>query len=536
MTTLQRPLLLNGFMASGKSTVGRALAALANVPFVDLDARVEAVAGKSVAEIFAQEGEATFRRIERQQLQHVLGSGPSVVALGGGALLHTNTRWDAVGRAIVVTLKARLETLVARASNDTLATRPLLRGADPDHVRTLLELREKAYAEAHAVVSTDDRSPDDIARELLGIWRRNPVCVASGEQSYVVDVGTDFAPAAAARALGEDATQALLITDRTVNALYGEFYRAALTSSGYKHSSFVLEPGEEHKHIGSLQAIWDHALSQGADRKLQLIGVGGGVVTDITGFAAATWMRGVPWFSVPTTLLGMVDASVGGKTAVDLPQAKNCVGAFWQPKQVFCDVSHLRSEPPRGFRSGFAEVVKTALLGDAELFDLLEHHCADKSDAATTFEPEALTSIVRRCIAVKAGIVTRDPRENGIRAALNLGHTVGHAIESVGGFGRHTHGEAVSLGLVAAFRIGSELGITPPDLTRRVTRLLNQLGLPTALEAEPLPEAARLLGHDKKRGGNAVRFVFCPEPGRVVFERLPLERLQELTIRAGTWA
>ncbi len=378
-----------------------------------------------------------------------------------------------------------------------------------------------------------------------GIWQRNPICVASGEQSYVVDVGRDFAPHAVSETLSNEATAALLVTDRTVNRLYGDAYRDALTSRGHKHTSFALEPGEEHKHIGSLQAIWDHTLRQGADRKLHMIGVGGGVVTDVTGFAAATWMRGVPWFSVPTTLLGMVDASVGGKTAVDLPQAKNCVGAFWQPRQVFCDVGHLRSEPERGFRSGFAEVVKTALVGDAELFDLLERHGgtggapkggARETDLTSVFEPSLLSSIVRRCIAVKASVVTRDPRENGIRAALNLGHTVGHAIESVGGFGRHTHGESVSLGLVAAFRIGTELGITPRDLTIRVTRLLAALGLPTALEAEPLDAASKLLGYDKKRGGSDVKFVFCPEPGRVVFERLPIARLQELTIQAGNWA
>lgn len=536
MTTLERPVLLNGFMASGKSTVGRALATLADVPFVDLDQRVEATAGKCIADIFAQDGEATFRRLERQELERVLFSQPCVVALGGGALLHSDTRFRALERAVVVSLKASLQTLTQRASNDGSTQRPLLRDADSEHVQTLLELRSKAYAEAHAVVVTDGRTPEAIAAELLAIWRRDPICVASGEQSYVVDVNRDFAPQSVASSLGGNVTGALLITDRTVDALYGDVYRAALSKTPFKHSTFVLEPGEEHKHIGSLEAIWNHALRHGSDRKLRMIGVGGGVVTDVTGFAAATWMRGVPWFSVPTTLLGMVDASVGGKTAVDLPQAKNCVGAFWQPAAVMCDVAHLRTEPARGFRSGFAEVVKTALLGDANLFDLLEQNCEGKINAATSFEPELLASIVRRCIAVKASIVTRDPFENGVRAALNLGHTVGHAIESVGGFGHHTHGEAVSLGLIAALRIGSELGHTPPDLTRRVTRLLTALGLPTALEAEPLDEASRLLGYDKKRGGNDVKFVFCPEPGRVVFERLPISRLQELTVRAGSWA
>src|SRR5690606_5654742 len=193
-----------------------------------------------------------------------------------------------------------------------------------------------------------------------------------------------------------------------------------------------------------------------------------------------------------TTLLGMVDASVGGKTAVDLPLAKNCVGAFWQPRQVFCDVEQLRTEPQRGYTGALAEVVKTALLGDADLFNLIERESA----SIRAFDIDLVELLVRRCIAVKASIVSQDERESGLRAALNLGHTIGHAVESVGGFGHHTHGEAVSLGLVAALRIGVALGKTSKDLERRGVALLAALGLPTAIEAEPLADAAELLGHD----------------------------------------
>lgn len=528
MTTRARSILLNGFMATGKSTVGRLVAARSGLPFVDLDARVEERAGKKIATIFAEQGEGAFRQLERQVLSEVLQEPPAVVALGGGALLHSETRWHALERAVVVTLSASTETLLARATNDSTSVRPLLRGGDLAHLATILESRSGAYAEAHAVIATDNLEPAAVTERVLDVWKKNPIAVASKEQSYVVEVGRGFAAEALPQALGK-CSSVLLITDSTVDGLYGETYRTALSRHHFKHFSHVLTPGEEHKNLASVEAIWETALRNGADRKLRVLGVGGGVVTDVAGFAAATWMRGVTWHGVSTTLLGMVDASVGGKTAVDLPLAKNCVGAFWQPQSVYCDVDHLKTEPIRGYRSGLAEVVKTALLGDAPLFQLLE----SEAERLREFDADLIEEVVRRCVAVKASVVSRDPRESGIRAALNLGHTIGHAIESVGGFGHHTHGEAVSLGLVAAFRLGTKLGHTPVELTQRATRLLAALGLPTALENEPLDKAAELLGYDKKRGGSDVKFVFCPEPGRVVFELLPLSKLQTLTPTLG---
>jgi 3-dehydroquinate synthetase len=221
----------------------------------------------------------------------------------------------------------------------------------------------------------------------------------------------------------------------------------------------------------------------------------------------------------------MVDASVGGKTGVDLGAAKNAVGAFWQPVSVLCDVDYLKTEPERGYLSGLAEVVKTAIIGDPELFDLLEREAAGIAarDAAL------LTDIVRRCIRVKARVVSADPREAGLRAVLNLGHTVGHAVEAVAGFERLTHGEAVSLGLVAALRIGEKLGHTPKELSERTRHLLGALKLPIAIEKEPLAEAADLIGHDKKRAGSKVSFVFARGLGDVYTSPLDLSELRGLT-------
>jgi shikimate kinase/3-dehydroquinate synthase len=261
------------------------------------------------------------------------------------------------------------------------------------------------------------------------------------------------------------------------------------------------------------------------DRKATFVGLGGGVVTDMTGFAAATWVRGVRWIGLPTTLLSMVDASVGGKTAVDFHTAKNSVGAFWQPGGVICDVQTLKTETDRAYVGALSEVVKTALIGDPELFVLLERN----PDAIVARDPTLVGEVVDRCVRVKARVVALDERESGVRATLNLGHTIGHALEASSGYMGLTHGEAVSLGLVAALRLGEKRGHTSPALTQRVVALLEKLGLPRKLSADDLRKSSELLGHDKKRAGANIRFVYAREVGRVDTEAIDLDELIRLT-------
>jgi 3-dehydroquinate synthase len=307
-----------------------------------------------------------------------------------------------------------------------------------------------------------------------------------------------------------------------VAPLHAAALRASLGADA-KVELIELPAGEMHKTLASAEHIWRRASALGADRGSLIVGLGGGVVTDIAGFAAAGWMRGIRWVAIPTTLLAMVDASVGGKTAVDLGQAKNCVGAFWQPSQVFCDVAFSVTEPERG-NSALSEVVKTALIGDAPLLDYLEQH----SERVLARDPDAITEIARRCVRVKARVVSEDVRELGFRAALNLGHTFGHALEAVAGFDRLSHGEAISLGLIAALRVGERLGVTPRALTRRVTELLARLRLPTDLTSEPLVPAAALIGLDKKRRGSGVKFVLARDAGQIEFRSLELSELERM--------
>lgn len=515
---MRRPLLLNGFMASGKSTLGRLVAERAGRAFIDLDERIERRAGQRISEIFASSGESAFRRLEAEVLAELLDAGrPEIIALGGGALLARRDRLRALDAAVVVTLCADLNETLRRAEAQP-GQRPLLADVDArDRAERLLEQRSTAYAECHAQLDTTGRAPEELAEQLEGLWRRDGIAVAAGEQSYAVEIGGNIAVQRCAE-WAAGASRIICVSDENVAPLHARPLLAALGSVA-PVTLIELPAGEAHKTLASVESIWRHASEIGADRSSAFVGLGGGVVTDIAGFAAAGWMRGVRWAGIPTTLLSMVDASVGGKTAVDLGLAKNCVGAFWQPGAVFCDIRYAATEPARG-ASALSEVVKTALIGDPELIDYMEARVA----AIRAREPEVMEALVRRCVRVKARVVSEDTREAGVRAALNLGHTFGHALEAVGGFDRLSHGEAVSLGLVAALRLGERLGVTDSALVPRITRLLEQLGLPTDLGKEPLSEAADLIALDKKRRGSKIKFVLVRRSGQIEF--MPLELTQ----------
>jgi shikimate kinase/3-dehydroquinate synthase len=531
---MRRPLLLTGFMATGKTTVARRLAERTGRDWVDLDRLVEERAGKSIARLFAEDGEAAFRALERTELEAILRgwaerwSAAPIVSLGGGALLERSLRLVALEAAVVVTLTAEPQEIARRVGAES-TVRPLLAGGAggalegrqlEERIGSLLEARQVAYQEAHGLVATGGRDPDALADEVRSHWERDAVAVAAGLASYVVDIGSGHLEARLAPLVGK-CSSTLLVTDTTVGALHGDTARRSLARLNVPNAEVQLDPGEEHKTLGGLERIYEAAFQAELDRSGALVGLGGGVVTDMTGFAAATWMRGVRWVGVPTTLLAMVDASVGGKTAVDFRTAKNSIGAFWQPAGVLCDVSTLLTEGERAYRSALAEVVKTALIGDPKLFELLE----DQSEGVLRREPALVAEVVERCVRVKAHVVARDERESGRRAVLNLGHTVGHALESGGGFTALTHGEAVSLGLVAALRIGRRLGGTSEGLEARCMRLLQRLGLPHRLEQSALDDAARLLGHDKKRSGKGIRFVVARAVGDVDTELVALDDL-----------
>lgn len=508
--------------------MGRLLAERRGARFLDLDAEIESEAGASIERLFETLGEAGFRALEAKALRRVImgTSGPTVVALGGGALLDRALRVEALSAAVVISLTASAEEILRRAEGQKgdRAARPLLAGPDRlGRISQLLAGRRVAYVEAHAQIATEGRTLEEVANEAGRIWDEDAICVAAGEDSYRVLIGEGLIRARLSDFVGEP-SGTLLVTDSNVDPLHGEKARGVLAAKKGARAQVVLTPGEEHKNLQGLSQIFEAAFESGIDRKATFVGLGGGVVTDMTGFAAATWVRGVRWIGCPTTLLSMVDASVGGKTAVDFRTAKNSVGAFWQPAGVLCDVETLQTETDRMFVGALSEVVKTALIGDADLLGFLEENAA----LLLARDPEVTSRVVERCVRVKARIVALDERETGIRATLNLGHTIGHALESAGGYTGLTHGEAISLGLVAALRLGQKKGHTSAELTRRVLGLLKTLKLPHHLATEDLKKSTGLLSHDKKRAGDSVRFVYARAPGDVFTETIGLSDLAAL--------
>lgn len=511
-------ILLSGFMGAGKSAAGRLLAQRLGLDWLDLDAEVERRSGATVSDIFRDRGERGFRELERDCLLDVLSlPGARVVSLGGGALLDRSTRLEALARARVFHLGVTASTAFARAR---AAPRPLLASAT-DAARLLAERRE-AYAECHS--SVDAEAPlATVVDGLAALAERRLVAVAAGLQSYCVEVGSGVIPARAG-ALLADATSALVVSDHTVAALHGDSVLRALRAHGPDVGLWCMPPGERSKCSQNLFDLWQELKALRVDRRGRVLALGGGVVSDLAGFAASTWQRGVAWAAMPTTLLAAVDASVGGKTAIDLGEAKNAVGTFWQPSSVVCDVSLLATEPQSGFVAGLAEVVKSALIGDPALFSLLE----SDPDGVLARSPELVAELVERSVRVKASIVSRDVRESGERRLLNLGHTVGHALEAAEGYGLLSHGAAVSLGMVLALELGVRLRVTAPELVSRVEHLLRALGLPTRAEPVAIDRALHLLEHDKKREGDAIRFVLVHDIGDVRVHPLAVADLPAL--------
>jgi 3-dehydroquinate synthase len=354
--------------------------------------------------------------------------------------------------------------------------------------------------------------------------------VELADRSYPIHFGRGLAPTirAQAEALLEQDRRYVCVSDRTLQALHFAFLeKAALTADGPRRNApAFLEAGEQTKSIESLETLYARFAAAGIDRQGAIFAFGGGVIGDLAGFAAASWLRGVDFYQIPTTLLAMVDSSVGGKNGINTPAGKNLVGAFWQPQAVYIDLDLLHTLPAREFAAGMAEVIKYGLLNDAELFARLE-----KAGALAAASPE-LEEIVRRCCAIKAGIVAEDERESagsGGRALLNLGHTFAHAIEKVAGYGDYLHGEAVAIGLVLAARLSERLGCIGESDTQRITRVLRTNKLPTALRA-PLEADALLaaMRQDKKARAGRLRFVTLERIGKAV----TADEVPEETVRA----
>lgn len=532
LASMGRTIWLVGMMGAGKSAVGRRLAERLGQPFVDTDALVEEVAIKSVALIFAEEGEPAFRNLERAAIERVAGR-DAVVALGGGAIAQPGAADRLAATGTIVYLRAKPETLLARIGNAD--GRPLLAGLDAAgrlaRVRELLAARAEHYERAHHAIDVDDGDVEAVAARLLtaiGVRKKREegkamrtVQVPLGDRSYAIRLGLDILEqAGAAVAECTKARRAVVVTVPEVGKRYGARLERSLRAAGIQSKRLVVPDGERSKNLRTLAKLYEELIDFDADRGTAVIALGGGVVGDLAGFLAASWMRGVPFVQVPTTVLAMADASVGGKVAVDLPRGKNLVGAFHQPHLVWMDVATLRSLPRRQRANGLVEVIKHGVIRDVALFERFERDV----EAILELEPDPTLDVLERSCQIKAEVVAQDERESGLRMILNFGHTLAHAIETLLGYRKLLHGEAVAIGMVFAARRSEALGLAPAGVADRIEALLQRAGLPT--EMPDLPRRAYLdaLRVDKKRKDEHVRFIALRELGKVeIVPLLPAE-------------
>jgi shikimate kinase/3-dehydroquinate synthase len=536
-----RSIVLVGLMGAGKTSIGRRLAARLGLPFRDADAEIELAAGCTIPELFERFGEAEFRAGERRVIRRLLAGDPLVLATGGGAFMDGETRAAIRHDAVSIWLRASLPVLTRRVAGRT--NRPLLAGQDPAEVLArLMETRHPVYAEADVIVDCADEHPDVTTSQVadaLAAWqpaRRLSLALSAGSYDVVVGSGL-LGRAGALLAPVLPQKRCIVITDDIVAPLHLATLLAGLAETGFAARHVTVRSGERSKDLPTLAGITGQLLDFAVERRTAVIALGGGVVGDLAGFAAAITLRGLPFVQVPTTLLAQVDSSVGGKTGINTGHGKNLLGAFHQPRMVIADTATLATLPPRELRAGYAETAKAGLIGDAAFFAWCEAHGAEVIAGDRDAQAEA---ILRAC-AFKAQVVGDDEREekpNNGRALLNLGHTFGHALEAELGYGAILHGEAVAAGIGLAFRLSANLGFSDPADTERVTAHLAAIGLPAELAMlNRRISAGRLIEHmrrDKKMRDGKLAFVLVRGIGRAFTHTdVPPEAVTELLRDAG---
>ncbi|WP_097901144.1 3-dehydroquinate synthase [Streptomyces sp. b94] len=518
--------VLVGPMGVGKSTVGELLAARLGTTYRDTDADIVAEAGKPIAEIFYDEGEEHFRALERRAVAAAVAGHPGVLSLGGGAVLDGTTRALLAGRPVVY-LSMDVDEAVRRVGLNT--ARPLLAVNPRRQWRELMDARRHLYEEvARTVVATDEHTPEEVAQAIIdalelpegaaapgvestGMTQQGPtriqVAGSAGSDPYEVLVGH--------RLLGElpqligDRARRVAVLHPEALAETGEAVRQDLADQGYEAIAIQLPNAEEAKTAEVAAYCWKALGQTGFTRTDVVVGIGGGATTDIAGFVAATWLRGVRWIAVPTTVLGMVDAAIGGKTGINTAEGKNLVGAFHPPAGVLCDLAALESLPVHDYVSGLAEVIKSGFIADPVILDLIE---ADPEGARTLAGPHT-AELIERSIRVKAEVVSSDLKEAGLREILNYGHTLGHAIEKNERY-KWRHGAAVSIGMVFAAELGRLAGRLDDATADRHRTVLESVGLPLTYRGDQWPRLLENMKIDKKSRGDLLRFIVLDGVGK----------------------
>ena len=505
-------IILAGFMGTGKTTVGQLIADQLGRTLIDTDTIVEATAGRTIAQIFADDGEAIFRELERQACQEAASQTGIVISVGGGAVVDLVNRETLAHNGTLFCLTASPDEIVQRIVANS--ERPLLEDVNQREYNAAKLLRERrhAYAAIPHHIQTDGVTPEVVAQRILSTlagmsqcapFQRIPVQTPLGTYAICIGHGLLAHTGLMLQNQGLVAGPAAIVTNPAIAQHYGNQVVESLQTAGFEPHICTVPEGEEYKTLASIHKLYDQILAAGLDRRSPVIALGGGVIGDMAGFVAATYLRGVPFVQIPTSLLSMVDASVGGKTGVDVPQGKNLIGAFKQPEIVLMDPDVFESLPAAEFRSGLAEVIKHGIIGAPKLFEQLEQD-----------GPGDLSQLLVDAVQVKVDVVEEDPYERGRRATLNLGHTFGHAIELVSEFDVR-HGEGVALGLVASAHMAADLGYCSPMLAHRITNAVQHLELPIKLSGYDSKQIMAAMSHDKKRVGKTLRFIIPQALGDV---------------------
>lgn len=517
-SAMKHSIALIGLSGSGKTTVAQAVATALGWRVVDTDHEIERQTGHAIGHLFREWGEAAFRAKEREVLQHAVGEHNVVIATGGGMVEDAHNRELLRQASFTVWLHAPVETLLERLRGTT--DRPLLAGAPDARLNHLAQHRAPFYAQlADWIVSTHLLTPQAVAQDVVRGYRLVPqqqddtLRVTTPGGSYGIYVGAGMLDQLPQRLDEAGVGKRLwLISDTDVLPLHGTRVEQIARAAGRTVESFAIPAGEAHKTLATIEQIYDWLLGNGVERGDTIVALGGGVVGDMAGFAAATVLRGIAFVQLPTNVLSMVDSAIGGKTGFDHARGKNLVGAFWQPRLVLSDTALLHTLPAQERAAGWAEAIKHGVIGDRALFNDLEKH----SQALLRNEEPITSDLLRRAAAFKAGVVSGDEREAGERIVLNYGHTVGHAVEAESNY-TIRHGEAVAIGMMAAGALACAFGLLGQAELDRQRDVLAAFGLPTCVPAAlDVERVIARTSSDKKVRAKQVRWVLPRALGDVI--------------------
>lgn len=527
----RKNIFITGFSGAGKSTVGKHLAMMLGWSFVDTDKHIEHQENKSISSIFEGYGELEFRKIETKTINEVCQSQYQVVATGGGVVLSEVNRLLMQEHGIIVCLEATVETLCHRLNSSDSSRngdeiRPLLKGAElTSKINKLKSARQFVYSMSNYTVHTDNLSVSEVSANVFRNWKhfekKNELNLLDGATSFVetsqaiypILVGWGLLDHIAEKMNSTLGTIAYIITDSGANRYARRVQMKLEAEGGIRSHLFMMESGEKFKSLETVSMVYDWLAELKAERSHLVIAVGGGVVGDLAGFVAATYLRGLKFIQVPTTLLAIMDSSIGGKTGVDLNTGKNLVGAFYQPQFVLSDVETLTTLPTRELISGWAEALKHGLIKDESLINEFERNV----DLLLNLDKDVTTSLIKRSLDIKAQVVSEDEHELlGSRIMLNYGHTIGHAIETAGKYEKMLHGEAVSVGMMCAAYISNFLGLLTDKQLDRQQKLLEMYGLPVKASGIDLKDVTNAMLLDKKTLDGSIRWVLLDRIGHSI--------------------